>query len=1313
MTTIASLENVEDVYPLTPMQQGMLFHTLADQATGVFVNQMSVTLEGGLEPDRFRSACNRLIERHETLRTAFLWDGLDQPLQVVRDACRLEWIEHDWSEHDDDRRRVLLDDLLAEDRGRTFDLADAPLTRMALIRCPAGTWEWVWTTHHLIADGWSLRVMLEELFADYRGELRPDAARTFRYRDFVALTNRSSNRDDEVFWRAALAGFDQPHRLEVPGLPADASGHRAHVVKLGKEASEALAGFARNQRVTLNTATMGAWGIALSRWMRSRDVLFGVTSSGRDPGLPGVERGVGLFINTLPLRIDVAPEATLGSWLRDLQGHQSSLRAHELSSLASVQRWSDVEPGVPLFESIFVFESVPGVDPGQGKEAPTILGMQFSEHSNYPLAILVHPGEQIAIRLIYDRSKLSDDAVRSLGQQMIALLEGMPQAASARVAQLGTTTEADAGRLAAWGTGADLDPGDVTMVDLIAAVAERTPERVAVVFGEAETTYGELWEAAGVIADQLMGAGVGPNRLVGLLLSRSVEMLIGMLGILRSGGAYVPIDPEYPINHISKLLETDGVGHVVTDDAHRRLVPRGITVVDVNVRPPVPVSVGAPTSADDLAYVIHTSGSTGTPKGVGVSHRNLVCSTLARGEHYDGPVGRFLLLSSFAFDSSVVGLFWTLSTGGALVLPDAGRGHDADHLLTLMNRRRVTHLLCLPSLYQLLLDHDSDDHMASLRVAIIAGEACPPGLLATHLRHLPTTQLHNEYGPTEATVWCTVHEASPSDVGGPLPIGRPIAGARIYLLDEHGNQTPCGFVGEICVAGEGLTAGYRARPDLTAERFVTIDIGEITERVYRTGDLAYIDRDGALQFLGRADTQLKVRGYRIEPGAVEAALRSHEAVADAAVTGRSTRGRSATQLIAYVVAANPNDGVANLRQDMQVELPRHMVPDLVVAANEIPRLPNGKIDYGRLPDPATRSQNVGGFVAPRDDTEATLAKLWAEFLGADLGAIGADADFFALGGDSLIAIRLTSAVHREFGVAVPLSSLLDAPRLGEFADLLRRRPPESRLLVPIRGSGPDVLFMIHPGGGNVLAYEPVARHLPESITAIGIQARGVEGVDEPDRSIERMAMRYAEAIDEYQPTGAINVVGYSTGGLVAFETARVLERRGRSLGMVAMLDTLYPLGKKFGERAQRQANTVQEGGFVGIRTVLAWWWATIRGTAGRFRHGPKWRYLSFKGRSLPLELAGKRINHIALRAQRGYEPGPYGGAVTYLRAAGDEGRRYQHSQDLWRSVAADVVVREAPGRHTGEHSMVIEPHAAEVARILAEELKRVSAMERA
>lgn len=1313
MTTLAGLENVEDVYPLTPMQQGMLFHTLADSTSGVFVNQMSITLEGALNPDLFRVACSRLIERHPALRTAFLWDGLDQPLQVVRDTVRLDWTEHDWSAYDNEQRRVMVDDLLGEDRERAFDLADAPLTRMALIRCTDRTWEWVWTTHHLIADGWSLRIMLEELFSDYHGDLRRDAAMSFRYRDFVALANKSSGEDDEAFWRTTLAGFEQPHRLEVPGLPPTASGHTAHVVKLGRDASGALAEFARSQRVTLNTVIMGAWSIVLSRWMRTRDVVFGVTSSGRDPRLSGVEHGVGLFINTLPLRVDVTAEETLGAWLRDLQHHQSALRAHELDSLASVQRWSDVEAGTPLFESIFVFESIPGVDPDQGDDDLRITGTRFSEHSNYPLAILVHPGDEIAIQFIHDRSRLSDDAVRSLGEQMISLLAVVPQAPSTRVAPLGTATEADEDRLAMWGQGADLDPGDVTMVDLIAAVAERTPERIAVAFGEAEITYGELWEAAGSIAAQLMRAGAGQNRLVGLLLPRSIEMLIGMLGILRSGAAYVPLDPEYPINHISRLLETDGVGHVVTDDAHLRFVPPGIQVVDVNVRSPG-LGVDRPgPSADDLAYVIHTSGSTGTPKGVGVSHRNLVYSTLARDEHYGEPVGRFLLLSSFAFDSSVVGLFWTLSTGGALVLPDTGREHDADHLLDLMDRHSVTHLLCLPSLYQLLLDHDSDGSMSSLRVAIVAGEACPSGLLEIHQRHLPMTQLHNEYGPTEATVWCTVHEASPSDAGGSLPIGRPIAGARIYLLDEHGNRTPWGYVGEICVAGGGLTAGYLDRPDLTAERFVTVDIGGLAERVYRTGDLAYIDCSGALQFLGRLDTQLKVRGHRIEPGAVEAALRSHEAVADAAVAGRSTRGRSSTQLIAYVVPADPNDDVTVLRQAMQVELPRHMVPDLVVATREIPRLPNGKIDYVRLPEPAPLDEAVGGFVAPRDDTEATLAKLWAELLGVELGSIGTDADFFALGGDSLIAIRLTSAVHREFGEAVPLSSLLDAPRLGEFADSLRRRPPESRLLVPIRGSGSDVLFMIHPGGGNVLAYEPVARHLPESVTTIGIQARGVEGADEPDRTIERMAERYAEAIDEYQPTGAINVVGYSTGGLIALETARMLERRGRSLGLVAMLDTLYPLGKNLGDRVRRQVNTVQEGGFLGVRTLLAWWWATIRGTAGKARHGPKWRYLSSKGRSLPLELAGKRINHIALKAQRAYEPGRYGGTITYLRATGDEGRRYQHSHDLWSSVAADVIVREAPGRHTGEQSMVLEPHAAETARILAEELGRVTGMDQA
>ena len=1298
--TAPHLENVADLYPLTPMQQGMLFHALTDPAGSVFVNQMSIQLHGPVAERELRNATERLIARHPALRSAFVWDGLEQPLQVVREQVAVEWASHDWSGLSDADQNRMLEKFLEEDRQRGIDLAAAPLTRLALIRMGDESWLWVWTTHHLIADGWSMRVMLSELFSDLRGEVDM-VAEPPPFRDFVAhLTGRDSSADEE-FWRSRLSGFTSPHRLQLPGLPTTGGGHGSSSIQLDPAASESLRSFAREQRVTLNTVLLGAWAIVLSRWMRTDDVVFGVTTSGRDARLRGIEDAVGLFINTLPARVAVPSDQAVGTWLQSLQRRQLESRPFELSSLAAVQRWSDVAPGDPLFESIFVFENLPAAS-GQLAADDVVMGeVDFVEHSNYPLAVLAHPeDDRIEITFIHDRSRLSAAAVSALGSQLVALLHQLPAHAAMPLATLELTTPDDRRQLAGWGSGTNAVGDERLIHEIIGEVAARSPDAVAAIFEQEQITYGGLWEAARNVAARLQACGVGTNDLVGLFLPRSIDMLAGMLGILQAGAAYVPLDPSYPAAHVAMLLESDPIHTVVTSAGLLPQLPDGPRTVLVDDESPSPPLQPVATRPDDYAYVIYTRGSTGRPKGVTVTHRNLVNSTMARSAHYDGPVQRFLLLSSFAFDSSVVGLFWTLCTGGGLVLPGRDREHDASHLLALARAHRVTHLLCLPSLYRVLLDHDEANSFRDLRVAIVAGEACPSGLLDVHRDQVPTTELHNEYGPTEATVWCTVHRATESDGAGPLPIGRPIAGSRIYLLDAAGKQVPPGFVGEIAVAGNGLTPGYLNRPDLTAEKFVALPLDGSPERVYLTGDLGCFDETGRLLFLGRADAQLKIRGHRIEPSAVETALEAHPLVERAAVAGRS--GRNGLLLAAFVSAASFPLDDEQLRADLRNRLPRFMVPDVVVSLDSIPSLPNGKTDYSRLPELAAPAA-VTEYVAPRDEVEMRMATLWADLLGVDVAEVGVEADYFALGGDSLLAIRLISAVHKKFGTSLPLSALLDAPRLGDFCRLLRAPAVRSDLIVPMRGEGTVTVFVLHHAGGNVLLYEPVARHLP-GIRVLGIQAHGIDGGGEPDETVEAMASRYAAAIDKFMPTGPVHLIGPSTGGLFAFETARVLTAMGRRVGLLAMLDTLYPLGRSLPERIARQVRTVRTGRWVGVRTVTYWWWYTLRSFAGRLRHGSRWRYLLSRGRRLPPLLAGKRINHIAMHAQRVYEPRHYPGVVTYLLASGDEGYRVQDSARLWESVADQVVVRSVPGRHFGDDSMVTEPHVAVTAGVLAAEL---------
>jgi amino acid adenylation domain-containing protein len=528
-------------------------------------------------------------------------------------------------------------------------------------------------------------------------------------------------------------------------------------------------------------------------------------------------------------------------------------------------------------------------------------------------------------------------------------------------------------------------------------VVKEKPDSLALVFEQQEITYRQLDRRANRIAHRLCAMGVGAEVCVGLYVDRCIDMIVGILGILKAGGAYVPLDTAYPIEHIRFILEDANLSVVLTQQALLDSVPeisaRAIAIETFFAPSEEPQDVSPPcnTQSENLAYVIYTSGSTGKPKGVMVTHLNLVHSTTARINFYRGDVGRFLLLSSFAFDSSVAGIFWSLCTGGALVLPAGGLEQDTDRLALLIADRRVTHLLCLPVLYKLILEYARRDQLTSLKVVMVAGEACPSTVVKQHLTLLPQTSLYNEYGPTEATVWSTVHRVAPDDQAGPVPIGRPIANTQAYLLDQHQHLVPVGVCGEIYLSGMGLARGYLNRPELTAQRFVSLPSEpETSRRMYRTGDLACYRNDGRLLFLGRADSQVKIRGYRVELGGIEETLVGYPDVGEAGVVLQEfPAGAQRKRLIAYIVCdpaaghAAPADTLESRLQDyLSRRLPDYMLPERLVILESLPKLPNGKTDYNSLPEPeAIGLHGEKSYREPRTDAETILAGIWAELLG--------------------------------------------------------------------------------------------------------------------------------------------------------------------------------------------------------------------------------------------------------------------------------------------------------------------------------------------
>ena len=1196
------LENVSDIYTLSPMQEGMLYHTLAEPRSGVFVSQVIAKLGGKLDLGAFESAWEKLVQRHEALRSAIVWEGLDEPLQVIRDRAPLDWTVYDWSQDTESQKKY--ESFLARDRERGFDMSSAPLMRMSLIRLGHESWRWVWTCHHIVCDGWSAQILLEELTRLYQAETTGESAvlpPTFAYKDYLSWLAGRETSDDEKHWRSRLGGFSEPHRLDVPGLPPreGSGGYRNHTVDLGIRETFAITGATSAIRVTTNAFVLAAWSVVLSRWMRTRDVVFGVTTSGRSTELVGVESAVGLFINTLPMRLDVAPGASFSELTRSSMSEQLAISEREHVPLSSVQRWTEVPPGRPLFESIFVFENFPIPQRAEATEL-RVSDIELIEQSNYPLAVLVHPGDSMRLSFVFDSATLSEDAVRSLGRQMRHILRQTAKDPETAVSSLQLINGSEDDELSHLSSGPRLPETRQTILEAIAGVAAADPGAIAVVDEHHALTYGELRARAGRLTSRLRSSGVQRGDLVGLMLPRRVDFIVGILATLQSGGVYVPLDPAYPESHLRRVLEEEDVAAVLTDSEYEAWLPPNVKQVNV-----AGVGVGQgpdpewQLDPDDLAYVIHTSGSTGRPKGVMVDHGNLLASTRARMLYYGEPVENFLLLSSFAFDSSIAGIFWTLASGGKLVIPPARIEQDMTRLLAFAESNVVTHLLALPSLYEIMLEEAGAGQLGSLRVAIVAGESCPPSLVTSHFSRIPDAQLHNEYGPTETTVWCTAHRITLADAFGSIPIGRPIPGAETFVLDQYGHQAPWGFAGEIHVGGSGVAQGYHKLPELTRSRFPTLYVGGAQRRTYGTGDLACFDRSGEMVFLGRADAQVKVRGHRIELTAVESAIRSLDDVEDTVVRAVSSPNGKGNRLIAYAVRSKDRNELS-IGERLRSTLPAFMVPDVVVDVENVPRLPNGKVDTNGLPDPE-RATQATELRRPTTDSERVLARIWEDLL--DLDEVGVDDDYFEVGGDSLLSIRLFSRIQAETGVSLPLNALLNNRTIHELAGLLDDSRSDSssewRSLVPIREMGSEPSFgCVHAGGGHVIFYRHLAALLPDESPVYGLEPIGLDGSTKPIESVEEMAALYVSELRRAQPNGPYRLIGYCMGGSVSLEMARQLESDGHCVELLTVIDSgiaIDPLGSSVASKIKRE---FQLGGVFGLvsflghrlaaRTLRAW-----------------------------------------------------------------------------------------------------------------------------
>jgi amino acid adenylation domain-containing protein len=1133
------MNDIADIYELTPVQQGMLFHALVEEpGAGMYVEQLTLELEGDLPPAIWQRAWQQVVDRHAILRSAFHWDGLEKPVQVVHRAVELPWRIEDWSGAAPEEQRRRLERFLREDRARGFALDRAPLMRCALIAMGAGKSQFVWTHHHLLLDGWCLGTVLGDVAAFARAARRGQALwlpEPRPYRDYIAWLQGQDAEKARAFWRSSLSGFAEPTPLPWSRGPAgdDVGDGGAAVAEraLPEGLTASLAAFARERRLTLNTLVQGAWALLLGRAADREEALFGVTVSGRPVELAGVESSVGLFINTLPLRVRIDDRQRLDLWLGQIQAAQRDIEGHAYSSLADIQGWSEAARERTLFESLLVFENYP-LDAG-GLFADLGLrsgALRIAERTNYPLTLIATPGPRLHLRLLYEVDRFEQRGAERILEAVEELLGAMARDPEAALARLSPLSENERRRLLVEWNATAGEPARAPVHALVAAQARRTPEAIAVEMAGARRTYRELDEEAEALAGDLRALGVGPDGRVALCLDRSVDLAVCALGVLKAGGACVPLDPSYPRERLVGMLADSGAKVLVTERKHRELLPaEGLPVVVrdearrlkagaprlgeepglanqpflggrfLRVRavagrvcPPGPKGTrlrlqsrlkpagirssggagkvggflprGAGGRAEsrsapvipacghlesaglaNLAYVLYTSGSTGKPKGVAMEHgalANLVAWQLSLPSFRQG--ARVLQFAPLSFDVSFQELFSTWCSGGTLVLLDEETRRSPPDLVRLLAHASIERLF-LPAvaLHALALEAERmREPLQALREVITAGEQLKvtPAVRAFFAR-VPGRTLHNQYGPTETHV-VSGHLLSGDPAAWPElpPIGRPISNARLYLLDSARRPVPAGVAGELYAAGACLARGYLGQEALTGERFLRAALeGVGVERLYRTGDVARLGADGALEFLGRNDEQVKIRGFRVEPGEIEAALCEHPSVAEAAVVAREdpVRGKS---LAAFVVPARLEPGgaldPAALRTHLKGRLPEYLVPAAFARLPALPRTPSGKVDRRALPQSVDKAPLSREPRAPRTAREEILAGIWAEVLGQS--SVGIDDDFFELGGHSLKATQIVSRARDAFSVELPVRQLFEKPTVAALAAEIER-----------------------------------------------------------------------------------------------------------------------------------------------------------------------------------------------------------------------------------------------------------------------------------
>ncbi|GEB34858.1 non-ribosomal peptide synthase/polyketide synthase [Brevibacillus parabrevis] len=1148
---VFSIEPVQKqaYYPVSSAQKRMY---ILDQFEGVGISYnmpSTMLIEGKLERTRVEAAFQRLIARHESLRTSFaVVNG--EPVQNIHEDVPFALA---YSEVTEQEARELVSSLV-----QPFDLEVAPLIRVSLLKIGEDRYVLFTDMHHSISDGVSSGILLAEWVQLYQGDVLPELR--IQYKDFAVWQQEFSQsaafHKQEAYWLQTFADdipvLNLPTDFTRPSTQSFAGDQ--YTIGAGKALTEGLHQLAQATGTTLYMVLLAAYNVLLAKYAGQEDIIVGTPITGRSHA--DLEPIVGMFVNTLAMRNKPQREKTFSEFLQEVKqnaldayGHQDYPFEELVEKLAIARDLSRN----PLFDTVFTFQN-------STEEVMTLpectlapfMTDETGQHAKFDLTFsATEEREEMTIGVEYSTSLFTRETMERFSRHFLAIAASIVQNPHIRLSEIDMLLPEEKQQiLAGFNDTAVSYPLDKTLHQLFEEQVDKTPDQAALLFSEQSLTYSELNERANRLARVLRAKGVGPDRLVAIMAERSPEMVIGILGILKAGGAYVPVDPGYPQERIQYLLE-DSNAALLLSQAH--LLPLLAQVsselpecLDLNAELDAGLSgsnLPAVNQPTDLAYVIYTSGTTGKPKGVMIPHQGIAnCLQWRRDEYGFGPNDKALQVFSFAFDGFVASLFAPLLGGATCVLPQEAAAKDPVALKKLMAATEVTHYYGVPSLFQAILDCSTTTDFNQLRCVTLGGEKLPVQLVQKTKEKHPAIEINNEYGPTENSVVTTISRSI--EAGQAITIGRPLANVQVYIVDEQHHLQPIGVAGELCIGGAGLARGYLNKPELTAEKFVANPFRP-GERMYKTGDLVKWRTDGTIEYIGRADEQVKVRGYRIEIGEIESAVLAYQGIDQAVVVARDDDATAGSYLCAYFVAATAIS-VSGLRSHLAKELPAYMIPSYFVELDQLPLSANGKVDRKALPKPQQSDATVREYVAPRNATEQQLAAIWQEVLGVE--PIGITDQFFELGGHSLKATLLIAKVYEYMQIELPLNLIFQYPTIEKVADFITHKRFESRYgtAILLNQETARNVFCFTPIGAQSVYYQKLAAEIQ------GVSLYSFDFIQDDNRMEQ-----YIAAITAIDPSGPYTLMGYSSGGNLAFEVAKELEERGYGVTDIILFDSYW------------------------------------------------------------------------------------------------------------------------------------------------------------